>query len=209
MVERPHRDGIDWWWAATTVPITAVYALFAVSHFMMWLETREFHGVGLVLHETLLVALFITRRRPLTSSASPLAWLAAWTGGFGILVLRPGSEAVGGLEAAWASLQFVGILGSVLSLGFLGRSFGIVAANRGVRTSGPYRLVRHPAYASYAIANVAYALENPTPLNFAIVIMTTVAQLVRIKYEEDTLASDPAYAAYRARVRYRLIPGLY
>jgi protein-S-isoprenylcysteine O-methyltransferase Ste14 len=39
--------------------------------------------------------------------------------------------------------------------------------------------------------------------------MGTAAQLVRIHEEERVLGRDPSYRAYRARVRYRLIPFVY
>jgi protein-S-isoprenylcysteine O-methyltransferase Ste14 len=37
------------------------------------------------------------------------------------------------------------------ALAALGRSFGFVAADRGLRASGPYAMVRHPVYASYLL----------------------------------------------------------
>ena len=36
-----------------------------------------------------------------------------------------------------------------------------------------------------------------------------MALLVRAVYEERTLARDPAYAAYMARVRWRVLPGVF
>jgi hypothetical protein len=37
----------------------------------------------------------------------------------------------------------------------LGRSFGIVATNRGIQTGGLYRIVRHPIYAAYVWPSAA------------------------------------------------------
>ena len=37
----------------------------------------------------------------------------------------------------------------------LARSFGLVAANRGVQRLGPYRVIRHPIYAGYVITQGA------------------------------------------------------
>ena len=46
----------------------------------------------------------------------------------------------------------------------LGRSFGLMPANRGVVSSGIYRFVRHPIYAGYLITHVAFLAAHPTPL---------------------------------------------
>ena len=46
----------------------------------------------------------------------------------------------------------------------LGRSFGVVPANRGVVVGGPYNFVRHPIYTGYLITHVAFLVANPVPL---------------------------------------------
>ena len=84
-----------------------------------------------------------------------------------------------------------------------------MAANRGIQTAGPYRIVRHPAYAGYVIAMSGYFLENPSLRNAVIIVTVAAVQLVRIQKEEAYLRADPKYAAYRLRVRYRLLPYVY
>ena len=44
----------------------------------------------------------------------------------------------------------------------LGRSFGIVPANRGIVDKGPYLLVRHPIYAGYLVSHLAFVAAYPT-----------------------------------------------
>jgi protein-S-isoprenylcysteine O-methyltransferase Ste14 len=90
----------------------------------------------------------------------------------------------------------------------LGRSFGLVAANRGVRTGGLYRYVRHPAYSGYILAYSGYVLENPSLRNACLFAVVLVFEGVRIVEEERTLAGDPAYQEYRRRVRSRVVPYL-
>jgi protein-S-isoprenylcysteine O-methyltransferase Ste14 len=87
-------------------------------------------------------------------------------------------------------------------------SFGIVAANRGVKVGGPYRLVRHPMYLGYIIEWVGFGLLNPDVWNLSLYIVTFGIQLYRMIAEEKLLSRDPVFQAYQARVRYRLIPGL-
>jgi protein-S-isoprenylcysteine O-methyltransferase Ste14 len=91
----------------------------------------------------------------------------------------------------------------------LGRSFGCVAAHRGLKLDGPYRLVRHPMYAGYLVAHVGFLLVNPTAWNAFAYAVCYALQVPRLLGEERLLAEDAAYAAYRARVRWRLLPGLF
>jgi protein-S-isoprenylcysteine O-methyltransferase Ste14 len=151
--------------------------------------------------------MFLTRRAPLEVSGRVVAWLATLAGTFGPLLLRPTSEG-GGAEAALV-LQLGGAAFTVVSLFAIGRSFGLVAANRGVRTRGPYGLVRHPVYLGYFVTILGYLFENPSLRNLAVVTFATLAQVVRISCEEEVLARDEVYSRYRARVRFRLIPYLY
>jgi protein-S-isoprenylcysteine O-methyltransferase Ste14 len=96
-----------------------------------------------------------------------------------------------------------------VTLLFLGRSFAIFPARRVLRDGGPYALVRHPLYllelVLLGLAAAAHAWWAPCVL----VPVALVTLHVRMRDEESLLASDPAYAAYRERVKYRLVPGLY
>jgi protein-S-isoprenylcysteine O-methyltransferase Ste14 len=52
---------------------------------------------------------------------------------------------------------------SAVSLFTLGRGFGVRPALRRLATTGPYRLVRHPIYFAYVIADVGYNLSEWAP----------------------------------------------
>lgn len=158
----------------------------------------------------LTAAVFFLLRRPArVTSSSFLAWGATAVVSFGMLAARPGGEPVAGLEPVWAALQLLGWALAVVCISALGRSFGLVAANRGIVTRGPYRLVRHPVYSCYLLTQAGYVLENPTTRNFAVIFATVLFQLVRIRTEEQCLEQDPEYATYRRHVRWRLIPRVY
>ena len=88
----------------------------------------------------------------------------------------------------------------------LRRSFGVVAANRGVKASGPYRLVRHPMYAGYALTHIGFLLAGPTLWNLAIYAAVLTIAVRRIVAEERVLREDAAYRALAEKVRYRLLP---
>ena len=98
---------------------------------------------------------------------------------------------------------------SLASLLSLGRWFGIRPALRGLETRGPYRLVRHPMYLAYVLADIGY---NLVEWNFGTILLVTAgwaSLLYRIRAEERLLARDPGWPAYVARARYRLLPGLW
>ena len=180
---------------------------FAWANFSHWRSTGQPSGLGATLLEGWVALLFLVRRMPDEISVRPVAWLAAPIGSFAMLFARPTD---GGLpHVPCEILQLVGVVIALVSLGTLGRSFGLVAANRGVKTFGPYKFVRHPAYLGYLLAYLGYVAENPSPANIGLLCLSTAFQLVRISEEEKLLSSDSDYRQYRASVCYRLIPRLY
>jgi protein-S-isoprenylcysteine O-methyltransferase Ste14 len=179
---------------------------FAYANFLSWRQTGRPSGLGTTALETLTAGVFLTRRRTTYVSRSWAAWAAAPIGSFAMLFARP---AAGGAVAVGEPLQLLGLALAVVSLGVLGRSFGVVAANRGVKTRGPYRIVRHPAYAGYLVAYSGYVVENPSPRNVLLLIVGTAFQIGRIVYEERTLSLDARYRRYCEHVRFRLLPFVY
>jgi protein-S-isoprenylcysteine O-methyltransferase Ste14 len=182
---------------------------FAYANFDRWHQTGKPVGLGATLLEAFTAMLFLIRRQPLATSARPLAWFSASIGAFAMLGARPVAHPDAGPLAAMEVVQLLGFAIVLVALGALGRSFGIVAANRGVKTAGLYSLVRHPAYTGYLISYLGYVAENWSPRNLFLLAAGTVAQLVRISEEERMLSLDDAYRAYLARVRRRLIPFVY
>jgi protein-S-isoprenylcysteine O-methyltransferase Ste14 len=98
---------------------------------------------------------------------------------------------------------------SFASLATLGRRFGVRPALRGLVTKGPYRLVRHPMYLAYVIADIGYNLQEWNVGTALMVVAGWMSLVYRIYAEERVLARDPGWPAYTALVRSRLIPGLW
>lgn len=190
----------------TAAPIAVLWMLFAIANFENWRATHRPIGLGATALELAVATLFIVRRAPWIVSRSPVAWAAAALGTFGMLAARPAYHPIGGLELLYSGMQGVGALLAGVAVISLGRSFGIVAANRGIRTGGPYRFVRHPLYSAYLITEAGYLLENPSLRNGCLFAVVMAFQGVRIVEEERTLAEDPAYREYRERVRSRILP---
>ena len=75
---------------------------------------------------------------------------------------------------------------------------------------GPYAIVRHPGYSGFLLVSVA----SPLALNSLLAIIPTiilVANIVSVTIIEDRMLHDElaGYADYAAKVRYRLIPGVW
>ncbi len=204
------------------VLLSAMIFWFALVHLRLWFaQPGVFVGLGQVILEMLQGALLVVRRRGSAGPRTFSVWAATTVGSWGFLLARPaggayfeapglfGAQPLLGWEGLWLAAQLAGTAAAILSLSSLGRSFGLLAANRGVQTAGPYQIVRHPAYASYMIVQLGYLLENLSLWNAALYGIVLVAQLVRIGQEEATLSQDNTYQAYRRKVRYRLLPGLY
>lgn len=108
---------------------------------------------------------------------------------------------------------FVWIVGLHLlgdsSLLYLGRSFAVLPARRQIKSGWLYRWVRHPAYASYMLTDLAYCIALPTPRNFLVTLVGAGLLVTRARLEEHVLVFDPAYRAYQLRTRWRFFPGLY
>ena len=97
----------------------------------------------------------------------------------------------------------------IAALFSLKRSFGVVAANRGIKTGGLYRVVRHPVYAGLFLSNGAYVLQNMSVMNAAVYLTFVLLSLMRIVEEERVLCRDPDYAGYVCRTPWRVLPLIY
>jgi protein-S-isoprenylcysteine O-methyltransferase Ste14 len=164
---------------------------------------------AIIVVELTILFFVIFRKLASTLSLSRRDWFVAGLGTCLPTLVVPGSHAP--LVPEMIS-QFLIVVGFVIQLHgklVLNRSFGIIAANRGVKTAGPYVLVRHPIYFGYTITHVGCVLYAPHWWNASVYIATLVFQILRIAAEERLLLNDSAYSEYSARVRYRLIPGVF
>jgi protein-S-isoprenylcysteine O-methyltransferase Ste14 len=174
-----------------------------------FLETRRVTGLLLLLSELLVVVLMVCRTRATIVDRTWTSRLITAVALVAPPLYRPAT--VGGLVADWqsAALLTCGLLVGIAGKLSLGRSFGLVPANRGIKRSGMYRLVRHPIYSGYIGTHFAFVLAHPTYWNLAILVLSASMLVVRSVLEERTLASDPEYVSYRNEVRWRLCPGVF
>jgi protein-S-isoprenylcysteine O-methyltransferase Ste14 len=147
----------------------------------------------------------------------------------GVLTLYPITFVVAGLDAVRLgpaipmpqSVQVAAILVYALGYGFaywavfsnpFFATFVRIQEDRGhsVVSSGPYALVRHPGYSGVLIAHLAlpFALESIWALLPSIV--ATLLFIARTSREDRTLGESlVGYREYQARVRWRLLPGVW
>ena len=156
------------------------------------------------------VVIFVLIRRPTKAISMRLGdWLLAITATACPLLIVPGATPAPWLAVAGLFLVFTGNCYQAWAKLVLRRSFGIAPANRGIKISGPYKFVRHPMYAGYLAVHIGIFALMPSLLNLAIYGVGWWAQVLRLQAEERLLGEDPAYTEFAARVRWRLIPGIY
>lgn len=156
------------------------------------------------------VALFVLIRRPTAAISVRLGdWLLATTATAAPLLILPVASSPAALVVPGVLLVVLGNCVQVASKLVLRRSFGIAPANRGVKIGGLYRVVRHPMYAGYMIANIGIFMLMPSVLNLAVYAIGWTAQVLRVLAEERLLSQDPAYSTFQETTRFRLVPGLF
>ncbi|GAA3458648.1 isoprenylcysteine carboxylmethyltransferase family protein [Saccharothrix longispora] len=76
-----------------------------------------------------------------------------------------------------------------------------------LRTTGPYRFVRHPMYTGLLITALGWTLASPGPVRACALLALAVLLGVKARWEETRLVRRfPDYPAYARRVP-RLVPG--
>ena len=161
-----------------------------------------------LISETLAIVLILTRRRG-EIALRPLAVLAAFAGTALPLMVRPGGAAIAP-QLISSILMFGGLSVSILSKLYLNRSFGMIAANRGIKIGGPYRFVRHPMYLGAIFLYPATALIFGSRWALALSGLMSALFVWRTALEDRTLRQElPGYREFAASTRYRLVPGLW
>jgi protein-S-isoprenylcysteine O-methyltransferase Ste14 len=113
------------------------------------------------------------------------------------------------LQLASALVAMIGTAGSLYALMHLGTAFSVFPQARRLVTTGPYQFIRHPLYLFGELSVFGIALGYVQPWALILVMLSFLAQIPRMIFEEEILAATfDDYSAYVARTS-RLIPGLY
>jgi protein-S-isoprenylcysteine O-methyltransferase Ste14 len=180
-----------------------IYARFALKFFEDFQENQKISSALLVVQETVLIFMFLTRKQSVDFSVSPIDWICGILGTYAIMLVQP----TGNESAIATGIQMLTMVWSIVGYFSLGRSISIVPAHRELKEGGLYRIVRHPLYAGYLVSFICILANNLSVYNAVIVcvaVLTTIARVLR--EEKFLLSSNPDYAAYTQQTKYRLFP---
>ena len=189
--------------------IVALFTFMAMRIGADFLQTGRITGLLLVASEALVVVLTVFRRPPQIVDRSIRACILTTLSLMGPSLVMPAAVTALLPAVVTVTLSAAGLLVVICGKLSLGRSFGLMPANRGVVCSGLYRLVRHPIYLGYLITHAGFLAANPTIWNVMALGGADVVLLIRAVCEERTLAHDVKYRAYQAQVRWRVLPGVF
>lgn len=188
------------------VAISCLLGVLAARMIPVALSSGNILPILLVVSETLVVVFILLRRSTQNISLSWRDWLFGFAGTVAPLLAAPASGNPVAPLAVCGTLMMLGFLLNLSAKLTLRRSFGVVAANRGVKIGGPYRMIRHPMYAGYTLTQLGFLLSGPTLWNLGLYGLALSLQIARIRAEERILRNDPIYNEMSGRVPYRLVP---
>lgn len=187
-----------------------VLGLFAYSIYLQWrMNPGRITLILLLVSAVLTVGISAFAKLPRRRDWHPVAVCFSIGGTFYYLAYQLTASTHLIPEWAGGGIQIVGIAWHLFAKLSLGRSFGLLPANRGVVSSGAYRFMRHPIYAGYLLSEIGFLLTNFSTRNLVMIGTWMLLQIGRIVLEERVLSDDEDYRAYKSQVRYRLIPGVF
>jgi protein-S-isoprenylcysteine O-methyltransferase Ste14 len=128
------------------------------------------------------------------------------------LFFAPTGKSLGALHVIGFIVFVSGVLFRLWAIRTLGRYYSHIVrevADHRIVDSGPYRIVRHPAYLGMIVANVGVTVFFFNFATLALLLLLLVPSIVlRILIEEQTLYTIEGYTAF-ARDRKRLVPGVW
>jgi protein-S-isoprenylcysteine O-methyltransferase Ste14 len=201
--------------------------LFIASGRLDWVWAWAYLGVGagiLVINSLVLPPELIAERGQIKEDTK------SWDKVLGILLITPtlGTLIVAGLDKRFGWSLPLAVVVHLVALIFYALAQGLftwaMASNkffsgtvriqkeRGhtVASGGPYRYVRHPGYVGYIASWIATSLALGSLWALIPAGLVMGLMVVRTALEDKTLRAElDGYKDYAARVRYRLLPGVW
>ena len=189
--------------------IVMLFTMLSINLLGDFLRTGHVTGLLLLAGESLVVVLTVVRRKAMYVDRSVAAGVLTLLSVAGPPMLRASDVTPLVPDVATAMVSAIGLGLVVIGKIALGRSFGLVPANRGVVVRGPYTIVRHPIYTGYLITHVAFFIADPIPWNAVVILIADTALILRALMEERVLSNDVEYQGYCRRVGWHLVPGVF
>jgi protein-S-isoprenylcysteine O-methyltransferase Ste14 len=164
-----------------------------------------------LLFMTMLVVLFLVRRRRWGRRSNIVQRGVALAGTFLPLLIVGWSAPIDDplVLSVGALVTLVGMAWSVLALAYLGRCLAIFPEVRGLVTTGPYRLIRHPLYLGEIVGTAGLVIVNPSWRSIVVFGAFAALEVWRaINEERALLAEVPRYKSYLRRTK-RLLPWIW
>jgi protein-S-isoprenylcysteine O-methyltransferase Ste14 len=175
----------------------------------LWVDPTRWTLMALLVTEGYAMVLIVCARRSTLRDASSVALVATLYSVFYYVLFDP-------TKTIALIPEFAGVMSYIIGAGCqfyaktsLGRSFGLLPAQRGLVAVGPYRFVRHPMYLGYLIGQTGFMLVNFSWRNLLVLIGIYLALWLRISREETVLEQSNDYVIYRKQVRWRIFPYVY
>lgn len=186
------------------ITIMPVFALFALGNIVSLTIQFKISTVIQLIFYASLVFIYLIRSQSERISSSMTSNLIAVSGSVvGFLFLSdPKQQEI-------FIFQVIGIIGFFISLAglwSLNKSFGVIAADRGIVTDGMYCFVRHPLYLGYLLTFSCFLIQNYTLWNLGVFISFLLLMTARLLHEEKLLEQNPEYVQYTKKVRWRILP---
>ena len=194
---------------AARAAVGALFVMLSWNFLSDFLRTGRVTGLLFLVSEALVVILTVVRRRAQAVDRSALAATLTTISLLGPPFVRPADVPPLAPDVLTALVSIIGVLVVIAGKVTIGRSFGLVPANRGIVASGPYGVVRHPIYAGYLVTHAATLALYPSLWNVTILIVADTALVFRALAEERILSRDRAYQTYCGRVAWHLVPGVF
>tara|TARA_B100001989_G_scaffold253111_1_gene238138 strand:- start:1677 stop:2318 length:642 start_codon:yes stop_codon:yes gene_type:complete len=192
------------WELLCTFSLFAFYGFFVMAFSYKVYNDQSISALLYLIYELMFLFMVVIRNLPKRVSASYYDWVIAIVGTVLPVLMRPTD--IPNEHMLLLGMQFAGCVITFIGLMTLSRSFGLVPANRGVRTSGLYQYIRHPLYSGYFLSIGSFMLQNFSLWNLAIFLGFAAFEIARIFAEEKLLMQDPKYQAYAEKTKWRLYP---
>jgi protein-S-isoprenylcysteine O-methyltransferase Ste14 len=203
---------------ALTIPwVDKIIAILAVLPFIYYLHKVVTRGqmniprAGVAINALILIVTMLLRTAPVRITPNPWYWLLAFVASYqGLAFAAFGQQGIALVPNSVTDFLALLSLAVVLyARCSLGRSIGLVPAQRVIITRGAYGFVRHPIYTAAFIGYLGFALRAYTLRNAMMVVFGAGLFVIKSFVEEWFLREDPEYSEYLDRVKWRWFPGLF
>lgn len=204
-------------WRENRHRIVDIYIFINIAVYFIWNQINNWSAitwdiveVSFLIHNIIMLSLFLIRKKYKKIDGNLFHQFIASSAFFSGLAFA-GYPQTGGIIAQTFSIviTLISYILGIISLLNLGKSFGVLIANREIKTSGVYSIVRHPMYLTDILFRVGYVTSHCNVYTILLLIITSIAYIYRALLEEKFLSQDTVYADYMTKVKYRFIPFLF